>query len=302
MRHNRRSCSSFGGVDVDYTRLLSSPWRPFHETTAGTRHAGSSRALLWPRPAPMSNFPQTRWSVVLACGEDDLQQSQAALGALCEWYWRPLYAFVRRRGFKPDPAADLTQAFFVHLLDKDALLRVDPEKGRFRSFLLASLSNFLSNEWQRERAEKRSPGTPLISLDAEDEEVWYRREPVDGLTPEDVFERRWALTVIGRALQRLAAQQQELGQADRFALLRGYVTGAGPRPAYSDVASQLEITESAVRVAVRRLRQSFGRALRAEVAETVSESDAVDAEVRHLLRVIEASNQSLGPDGAPGEP
>lgn len=248
----------------------------------------------------MSSFPQTSWSIVLACGEENSPDSQAALSALCESYWRPLYAFVRRRGFRPDAAADLTQAFFVHLLDKEAFLKVDPAKGRFRSFLLASLSNFLANEWQRERAIKRSPGVPLLSLDADEEESWYQREPVDGLTPEDVFERRWALTVIGRAFRRLQHEQSNLGQEKRFELLRGYVTGAGARLPYTDVATALDITESAVRVAVRRLRQSFGRALRAEVAETVAEPAAIDEEVRHLVRVIEESNLSLAPQRARG--
>jgi len=227
----------------------------------------------------------TQWSQVLAARDGSESQARAALESLCQTYWQPLYAYIRHQGASPDEASDLTQGFFAELVEKDFLANVDPEKGRFRSFLLASLRHFLARERDRNRALKRGGGTPTLSLDVEAGEAGYVNEPADELTPVDVFERRWAITVLERASGRLQQKSTELSQT-QFAQLRQYLTSGDKQVPYQETASALGISESAVKSAVHRLRKRLGQCLREEIAETVSDRSQVDEEVRHLLAVV----------------
>lgn len=228
-------------------------------------------------------FATTQWNVVLAARDGNDSQARQALEALCEAYWYPLYAYVRRRGYPADEARDLTQAFFADLLGRDFLGVIDQSKGRFRSFLLASLEHFLSHERDKERTLKKGGGARTLSLDADVAETRYRHEPADPLTPELVFERRWGLTVMERAMERL--QTEFADQPERFEQLKPCLTGANA-DRYREMAVALGMTENSVKAAVHRLRQRYGRLLREEIAETVASAAEVDEEVRHLLGVI----------------
>ena len=233
----------------------------------------------------MSNrFATTQWNVVLTARDGNDAQARRALEALCESYWYPLYAYVRRRGHSADEAADLTQAFFADLLGRDFLGGIDRSKGRFRSFLLASLEHFLSRERDKATALKKGGGVRPVPLDAREAEDRYKLEPEDRRTPEMLFERRWGLTVLERAMERLRAEFAD--QPERFERLRPSLTGAEPDK-YSEVAGALGMSETAVKAAVHRLRQRYGRLLRDEIAETVADPAEVDAEVRHLLAVVQ---------------
>jgi len=229
-------------------------------------------------------FPTTQWSVVLAARGHTGAEAREALESLCSVYWYPLYAYTRSRGNDPETARDLTQAFFAHLLERDLLQPVDPAKGRFRSFLLASLKNFLGHERERAQALKRGGGVPTLSMDGEDAEGRFSREPVERLTPEQIFERRWGLTIMQRAMERLeAASASRPGQFDR---LKGYLTGAEPQVAYRQAAADLGLSEGAVKTAVHRLRREYGLILREEIKATIADADELDDELRHLLAVI----------------
>jgi len=212
-------------------------------------------------------------------------ESRDALEALCRAYWFPLYAFIRRQGYEADAARDLTQGYFARLIERRFLDDVRPDLGRFRSFLLASVKHFPSNELDRERARKRAPGSPLLSFDARDAEGRYRLELADELTPEALFERKWALTVLDRAAVGLRDESGKGEGAGRFEAMRGYLTGEGGPP-YRELGQTLGMTEDAVKVAVHRLRRRFGELLRAEIAETVRDPSEVDDEIRHLLGVL----------------
>lgn len=228
-------------------------------------------------------FATTQWTLVLAARDGTEGEAAQALEALCDAYWYPLYAYVRRRGHDQDAARDLTQAFFAELLGRDFLGSVDRSKGRFRAFLLASLGNFLSHERDRERALKRGGGVRPLPLDADTAETRYLREPADRLTPELVFERRWGLTVMERAMERLRADASD--EPERFERLRPCLTGS-EHASYREIAEALGLTESAVKAAVHRLRQRYGRLLRDEIAATVADPAEVDDELRHLLAVV----------------
>jgi len=229
-------------------------------------------------------FPTTQWSVVLAARGHTSAEARAALESLCSVYWYPLYAYTRSRGHDPETARDLTQAFFAHLLEQEILRPVDPAKGRFRAFLLASLKNFLAHERERAQALKRGGGVPTLSMDGEDAEGRFRHEPVDRLNPEQIFERRWGLTIMQRAMERLeAASASRPGQFER---LKGYLTDAEPTVAYRQAAADLGLSEGAVKTAVHRLRREYGLILREEVAATIADPEELDDELRHLLAVI----------------
>jgi RNA polymerase sigma-70 factor (ECF subfamily) len=230
-------------------------------------------------------FATTQWNVVLAARDGTDTEARRALESLCEAYWYPLYAYVRRRGHAADEARDLTQAFFADLLSRDFLAAVDRSKGRFRSFLLASLEHFLSHERDKERTLKKGGGVRFLPLDIDVAETRYRHEPADPLTPELVFERRWGLMVMERAMERLQVESSG-DQPERFEHLKPYLTGSEPHTQYREIAASLGMTESAVKAAVHRLRQRYGRLLRAEIAETVADPAEVDDEVRHLLTVV----------------
>lgn len=228
----------------------------------------------------------TRWSLVLAAGRGSDTGSKRALATLCELYWYPVYAFVRRQGNSPDDAGDLTQAFFVRVLEKAYFRQASPDGGRFRSFLLACLRHFLSNERDRARTIKRGGPHPPLSLDMETAEGRYLIEPRDELTPEKIFDRRWALTLLDRALTRLRNEHVAGRKQDVFEALKGYLTGASEGIPYTDVASALGTSEGATKVAVHRLRRRFRDLLIEEVAETVLDRRDIDDEIRHLLDAV----------------
>ena len=208
---------------------------------------------------------------------------------MCETYWPPVYAFIRRRGLAPADAEDLTQSYFARFFEKDYLRDFRPEAGRFRTFLLASVSHFLSNEWDRERALKRGGGTTRISLDAATAEERLRLEPVDRLTPEAIFERQWAAALLTRCLDRLRGEQSASGGKERFERLKGFLTSDGEGAETGALARELGLGESTVRVAVHRLRRRFGALLREEVANTVADPADVDGEIRFMLEKLRGS-------------
>ena len=231
-------------------------------------------------------FATTSWSQVLAARDGPSTESRQALEALCKAYWYPLYAYVRLQGYDPEASRDLTQAYFAQLLEKEYLKDVEPHAGRFRAFLKVSVKHFLSKERVKEHALKRGGRAQVFSLDAEDAEGHYRFEPVDRLTPEEIFERRWALTALERVLGKLRGEFSQAGKEEELQRLKPFLTGEEPRVSYRQVASELGTSEGAVKASVRRLRGRFGKLLREEIAETVANPDEVDDEVRHLLQVI----------------
>jgi RNA polymerase sigma factor (sigma-70 family) len=231
-------------------------------------------------------FATTRWSLVLAAGRHSNPRSADALSSLCEMYWYPVYAFVRRQGIRPEDAPDLTQEFFARVLQKNYFQEADPARGRFRAFLCVSVRHFLSNERDRERALKRGGDRPPISLEVETAEGRYQLEPRDGLTPEKLFDRRWATILLDRALGRLRDEYTTAGKADLFGHLNGVLTGDAGSVPYREIGQKTGMSEGAVKVAVHRLRRRFREALVAEIAETVSDPGDIDAEIRYLLDAV----------------
>jgi DNA-directed RNA polymerase specialized sigma24 family protein len=232
------------------------------------------------------SFDTTQWSLVVAAGGDDSAAARPALAALCEAYWYPLYAYVRRWGADPDDAGDLTQAFLTSLLERRDFRHVRRERGRFRSFLLASLQHFLANDAARRHALKRGGGIVPAPLVPDDAEGRYRVEPVDPATPESLYERRWALTVIDRVLGQLRDEWAEGGRAAEFDMLKACLLGQAPVGGYAAVAVSLATTEGAVKAAVHRLRRRFQEQLRRHIAHTVVDPDDVDDEIRYLIRAL----------------
>jgi RNA polymerase sigma-70 factor (ECF subfamily) len=232
-------------------------------------------------------FETTQWSVVLAAGGDDSSASREALATLCRIYWYPLYAYVRRQGRSADDARDLTQAYFTSLIERRDFDDLREERGRFRAFLLASLNHFLANDGVRRRALKRGGGVATLPLAFDDAEGRYRYEPVEPATPEMIFERRWALTVIDQVLAELRRESLEAGRADEFDRLKACLLGATPPGGYRAVAEELATTEGAVKVAAHRLRRRFQAALRRHIAETVLDPAEIDDEIRYLIRALE---------------
>ncbi len=234
-----------------------------------------------------ARFATTRWSLVNAAGAD-VAQAGAALTDLCTAYWYPLYAFARRRGSRPEEAQDLTQGFFAAVLEKGYLRQADARRGRFRTFLLTAFRNYASKVHAHDRALKRGGKATVLSLDFERGESRYAREPEDALTPERVFERRFALTLIDRVLRKLEAEHAEAGKSALFDALKPVLVGAGRERTYKDIAAQLETSESNVKVSVHRLRRRFRDVLRAEIADTVSSPADVDDEIRQLRSALAA--------------
>jgi RNA polymerase sigma-70 factor (ECF subfamily) len=240
------------------------------------------------REPPTSNppFATTHWSVVAAAGGSSSAQSRAALTILCTTYWYPLYAFVRRRGYAADEAQDLTQEFFAQLLEKKSLQAADPHRGRFRSFLLASFDHFLANQRRKARAAKRGGNRVVLSLDFDAGESQYRLEPSHQLTPEVIFERRWAMTVLEQAVGKLQQEYEQAGKGQQFQVLKVYLGGEAKPPSYRQVCAELEMTEGAAKVAVHRLRRRCRELLRAEIAQTVATAEEVDQELRDLFATL----------------
>jgi RNA polymerase sigma factor (sigma-70 family) len=234
--------------------------------------------------SPGSRFAATRWSIVIAAGDRRAATAaRRAMGELARQYWFPLYAYLRRKGLAPPQAEDLVQGFFTRLLEKDALAAADRSRGKFRSFLLASLQNFLANEWDKAHAQKRGGTAAILAFDALDAETRYAAEPADEMTPERVFERRWALAVLDQVLTRLREEYAQRGQTAVFAALEAQVLVGGDTVSHRQIAAQLGLTEGAAKVAAHRLRQRFRQLLRDEISQTVSDHALVDEELRQLL-------------------
>jgi DNA-directed RNA polymerase specialized sigma24 family protein len=240
--------------------------------------SGSSRAG-W--------FATTHWSVVLTARDGSSADAQAALERLCRTYWFPLYAYVRREGYNPDEAKDLTQGFFARLLEKNYLDQVDRQKGRFRSFLLAALRHYLSDERDRASAAKRGGGYTFMSLDDHTSaEERYRLEPVDDMSPDRIFERRWALTVLEQAQKRLREECVAAGKPELYEQLIKTGTAGKNETTYAALGARWGMSESAVKSAAHRLRQRYHVLVRGEVGHTVSNPAELDEEIRHLMAVI----------------
>lgn len=237
------------------------------------------------KPSRRDVFATTRWTAVLQAGRHDTTHARQALAELCQTYWWPLYAYVRRSGHSAADAEDLTQGYFARLLKLDSLAAVHREKGRFRSFLLAGLNHFLADEWDRASAQKRDLRR-TVPLDADSAETRYRREPADTATPERLFERQWALTLLETVVQRLHREHAAAGKGPLFLALRFAITGDRHTLPYADLAARLGLSDAAVRVAVHRLRQRYRQLLREEIAHTVADAADIEEELRHLRRIV----------------
>ncbi len=235
---------------------------------------------------PGDVFATTHWSVVLTAGESDTPRAREALGRLYQTYWPPLYAYVRRQGYNPPDAQDLIQQFFARLLEHNWLGRADRQKGRFRSFLLGALNHFLTNEWDKARAWKRGGRLEMPPLQVESVEDHLRDEPADTATPEQCYERRWALALLDEVMKRLGQEQEREGKAELYAALKPCLAGDREAQPYAVLAARLGLSEGAVKVAVHRLRQRYRQLLREEIAHTVASPTEVDAEMRHLFGVL----------------
>ncbi len=231
-------------------------------------------------------FATTRWSLIASIGEAASDESRDALSLLCQVYWYPLYAYVRRKGHQASEAQDLTQAFFAELLEKDRLQVADQARGRFRSFLLASLNNFITNKWRHDNAQKRGGDHTTLSIDVEAGEARYQHEPSHELTAERIFERRWAMTLLDQTMTRLANEYSTSDKADLFEQLKGHL-GQGTATPYRDVAERLGMSETAVKVAAHRMRKRCGKILREEISHTVDDAGSVDAELQQLFAAVE---------------
>jgi len=237
------------------------------------------------RPAA-SVFATTHWSVVLEAGQEDSPHASEAMAHLCRTYWYPLYAYIRRRGCHAADAQDLTQEFFSRLLQKNYPSQADRAKGKFRSFLLLTLNHFLADEHAKATAQKRGGGQILISLDEEAPEDRYRLEPADALSPEKLFERRWAQTLLHQALVRLRTEFAQQGKADIYEVLKAFEPGEQNTLTYVEAAGRLGVSESAIKSMIHRLRQRHAELVREEIAHTVSTAAEVDDELRYLIAVI----------------
>jgi RNA polymerase sigma-70 factor (ECF subfamily) len=227
-------------------------------------------------------FAATRWTLVLsAARKSETPRATAALAELCGIYWYPLYAYVRRRNVDVHEAEDLTQEFFARLLEKKYLADVDRRKGKFRAFLLAALKHFLANEWRRAHAEKRGGTKVIVSLDAGTAESRYRQEPSHNLTPERLFERQWALTVLDRVLAALQTDWTAQGKQAIFDRLKPFLASK-QSAGYAQVAAELGMTEGAVKTAVHRLRRRYRELLREEIGQTVASAEEIEGEIRYL--------------------
>jgi RNA polymerase sigma factor (sigma-70 family) len=231
-------------------------------------------------------FATTHWSVVLAASDSTNARATEALEYLCRTYWYPLYAFVRRQGRSPEDAQDLTQGFFAHLLRKDFLSGVGPDKGRFRSFLLACLKHFLADEWEKSRTAKRGRDRPEALLNLEQAEERYRLEARVETHAESLYERRWAFDLLDRVLDRLRHEAVASGRVAVFDQLAGVLLGERPAETYAQLGARLGMSETAVKVTVHRQRQRYRELLREEIAHTVVHPDEIDEEMRYLFEVV----------------
>lgn len=234
----------------------------------------------------VSEFATTRWSLVVGAAARDGAESRSALESLCQAYWYPIYAYVRRRVSDIHESQDLTQSFFERLLEKGTIAAADPDRGRFRAFLLTACQRFLINEWEKARAAKRGGGRSLVSLDFDAGESRYSIEAVDALTPERLYEQQWAVTLLGRVLDELRREYVAKGKEAQFESLKSFLSGSGRNREYSTAAAELGMIEAAIRVAAHRLRGRYRELLRAEIAQTLENPDDVDDEIRSLFSLL----------------
>ena len=234
-------------------------------------------------PGP-SQFPTTRWTLVVAAGDPHRKEARSALVSLCENYWYPLYAYLRRRGYSADQAQDLTQEFFIRVLEGRYLDRADPEKGRFRSFLLTSLKFFVADEEDRQRAHKRGGGA-VLPLEFSSGEERYQREPAHDETPERIFERHWALSVLDRVVEKLRDEFVRQGRPEHFERLKVFLLGHSGAP-YAALAREMNTSEGALKVAIHRLRKRYRELFRQEIADTVADPAEVESELRFLAAAL----------------
>ena len=231
-----------------------------------------------------SRFPTTSWSLVTCAGDPQRKEARSALVSLCENYWYPLYAYLRRCGYPAEQAQDLTQEFFLRLLQGRYLDRADPGKGRFRSFILTSLKFFVADEGDRQRARKRGGGT-VVSLEFSSGEECYQREPAHDETPERIFERRWALSVLDRVVERLRSEFVQHGRPEHFERLKVFLLGQSDTP-YATLAREINTSEGALKVAIHRLRKRYRELFRQEIADTVADPTEIESELRYLAAVL----------------
>lgn len=236
--------------------------------------------------APRDVFVTTRWTMVLSAGRKSSPHSDRALAELCQAYWYPLYAFVRRQGKTKEDAEDLVQAFFVGFLAQNYLEGLAAERGKFRSFLLAALKHFLANEWDRAKAQKRGAGAEHLSLNWQDVNDRFHLDPPDPTNPERLFDREWALALLDRVIGRLAEECARDGKAELFTQAKGFLTVGSAAIPYAAAAKALSLDEGALRVAVHRLRKRYRELLRDEIAQTLAEPRQVDEELRSLLAAL----------------
>jgi RNA polymerase sigma-70 factor (ECF subfamily) len=237
-------------------------------------------------PAGGGVFHTTHWSVVLAARQADAPGADQALAHLCQAYWYPLYAYLRRAGWSEPDAQDLTQGFFAHLLEHQTLDRVGREKGRFRSFLLASLKYYVANQRAREHRQKRGGGRTLLSFDAMTGEERYRLEPRDERTPDALFERRWAMELLDRTLVRLASEYRDGDRARLFAALQPFLAAKEGGDGYAALAARFGCSEDAIKKTVQRMRRRYQELFRDEIARTVSAPEGIEDELLHLCEVM----------------
>ena len=231
-------------------------------------------------------FETTNWSVVLAAGQSSTPESRQALEQLCETYWFPLYAFARRRGKSQNDAKDSIQSFILLLLDRNDFATADPEKGKFRSYLLSALHHFLANEFDYQNAVKRGGGKTTLSIDWGDAESRYSIEPITRDPPEKVFHRQWALSVLQKVLQQLRKEYESAGKLELFATLSRYLIGDHPKMSHDTIAESLSTTSSSVKSSIHRMRKRFREVLRWQVAATVTSEEDINDEIRDLFEAL----------------
>lgn len=231
-------------------------------------------------------FVTTHWSVVLSAKQELSAEADAALAKLCRTYWWPLYAFVRQRGYKVHDAQDLTQVFFERLLAKDFLHAVDRSKGKFRSFLLAAVCNFLAKDWRSSQSQKRGGHIKFVSINDETAEQPYVQVAASSLSPEELFEKQWAITLLNQTLTRLGEEFVAAGKEAQFETIKNFLTGEKQSASYAVLAAKMGTTEAALKMAVSRMRQRYGELLRAEIANTVTRPEEVEEELRALIRAL----------------
>ena len=241
-----------------------------------------------PSPPLQREFATTRWSIVISAGRTSTPDSKQALESLCETYWYPLYAYVRRRVPNVDEAHDMTQAFFAELLERNYVGTAEPQRGRFRAFLITAFKHFLSKQWEKAKAQKRGSGRIPLSLDFDSADSTFRIEADSGRTAEQLYDQQWAIALLGRILERLEVESQQAGKGNRFAELKGFIIGDHSGATYAAVAKNLGMSDAAAKKSASRKRRRFGQLLREEIAHTVGRPDEVEDEIRNLFAILEA--------------